>query len=72
MRGGSRVGLVRDDGRHALAAVLKCLDGALADDEGDREEESGRGDADHDDERLGGFRSFVVIALRAVITLQKT
>ena len=65
LRGGSRAGLVRDDGRHALAAVLKFLDGALADDEGDREEESGRGDADRDDERLGGLRSFVVAAFRS-------
>ena len=86
LRGGSRAGLVRDDGRHALAAVLLCLDGALADDEGDREEESGRAKAEADDEPGGAAFDVVLAALvsfcfrrdavddervRAVTTLQK-
>ena len=86
LRGGSRAGLVRDDGRHALAAVLLCLDGALADDEGDREEESGRAKAEADDEPGGAAFDVVLAALvsfcfrrdavddecvRAVTTLKK-
>ena len=41
---------------------MLCLDGALADDEGDREEEDGRGDADRDDERHGALLGFLAAA----------
>ena len=36
--------------------MLLCLDGALADDEGDREEEDGRGEAEPDDEPDGALQ----------------
>ena len=36
--------------------MLLCLDGALADEEGDREEEDGRGEAETDDEPDGALQ----------------
>ena len=39
---------------------------ALAGDEGDREEEDGRGDAEADDERRGALFGFVLATLRSV------
>ena len=43
--------------------MLLCLDGALADDEGDREEEDGRAEAEADDEPDGALIGVVVAAL---------
>ena len=46
--------------------MLPRGDGALADDEGDREDENGRGEAEADDEPGGALFGFVVAALRSV------
>ena len=46
--------------------MLPRGDGALADDEGDREDENGRGEAEADDEPGGALFGFVVAAMRSV------